>query len=177
MSFPYLSQVSGFATGLAGSTTVTAQITSGGAAPATASGATVGTVFETSTPGTYICLVTYTAGNLPVGTAPVVHWSVNGALIDDPMPLPLFQATIAAVNGPVESVTNPVDFIGSHVVPIGAPAQTADGAFNAMLALAAGDQSWVGTTLTFLNTDGSPFKTWTTNTTAPTSGAPTSRTS
>jgi hypothetical protein len=81
------SQVSGFPTGLAGSTTVTAQITTG-AAPTTASNATVGAVFETSTPGTYQCLVTYTAANLSVGTIPVVHWSVNGALLDDANPIP-----------------------------------------------------------------------------------------
>jgi hypothetical protein len=82
----YLSAVSNLPSGQASSTTVTAQTTSGGA-PATDSGATVGAVHETNTPGTYVCLVTYPAADLPTGTLPWVHWSVNGVMIDDPAPL------------------------------------------------------------------------------------------
>jgi hypothetical protein len=89
MSTAYLSQVSGFPSGLAGSCTVTPQITSGGD-PTTAAGATVGAIVEKSTtPGTYLCLVTYTAGNLPLGTIPQGHWSVNGVVVDDVTMIPM----------------------------------------------------------------------------------------
>jgi hypothetical protein len=120
LSFPYLSQVSGFATGLAGSTTVTAQTTSGSAAPATAGGASVGTVYEASTAGTYICLVTYTTGNLPLGTLPIVHWSVNGTAVDDPLPISAFQPLVSS---PFKiNTAAPVDFylVSSldHVSPV-----------------------------------------------------------
>lgn len=87
MSIAYLSTVSGLPTGQASSTTVAPQSTGGSAAPAAASGATAGTAYETSTPGTYVCLVTYPAAALPPGSVPWVHWDVNGTLIDDPSPI------------------------------------------------------------------------------------------
>ena len=57
----------------------------------------MGSVVETSTPGTYVCPITYTIANLPLGTQPWVHWSVNGAPIDDPSPINL--------NGPLDIIT------------------------------------------------------------------------
>jgi hypothetical protein len=103
VSFAYISSVAGFPTGQASNTTVTAQSTSG-SAPTTAAGATVGTVFETSTPGTYVCLITYTS--LASGAIPWVHWSVNGVTIDDSAPEPTFAPSFAPGPLPAGGLSN-----------------------------------------------------------------------
>ncbi len=87
----YLSSVSGFPAGLAtGAFTILPQITSGTGAPVGDGSATVGTVYETSTPGTYLCLITYPTVDVTLPVLPWVHWSVSGAAIDDPFPIPMF---------------------------------------------------------------------------------------
>jgi hypothetical protein len=121
MSLQFLSTVSRFPSGLAGSTTVTPQTTNGAAAPATDALATVGIVAETLTPGTYTCLVTYPNADVALPYTPWVHWNVNGSLIDDYAPLPLFVDPLLT-QGPFKSgQSSQIDFylVASidHVTP------------------------------------------------------------
>jgi hypothetical protein len=93
MAFSFLSKVSGLSTGYASTASVSPQYTTGAAAPVVDSNASLGTVYETSTPGTYICEVTYSEVILPPGTSgvlPIVHWSVHGTAVDDFAPIALF---------------------------------------------------------------------------------------
>ncbi len=121
MSLQFLSSVSRFPTGLAGSTTVTPQTTNGIGPPTNDAGATVGTVSETATPGTYTCLVTYPNADVGLPYSPWVHWNVNGSLIDDNAPLPLFADTVFTT-GPFKSgQASQIDFYlvssTDHVTP------------------------------------------------------------
>ncbi len=91
MPLQYLSTVSNFPAGLAtGAFTILPQVTSGTGPPIGDISATVGTVYETSTPGTYLCLITYPTLDVALPILPWIHWSVSGAAIDDRTPIPMF---------------------------------------------------------------------------------------
>ena len=55
--------------------------------------------------------MTYPAADLPLGTLPWVHWSVNSVAIDDPQPIP--------VNGALEIPTDGALFIRQLLALIG----------------------------------------------------------
>ncbi len=99
MALQFLSTVSRFPAGLAGSTTVTPQITNGVGPPTNDGSAVVGSVSETNTPGTYTCLLTYPNADVALPYVPWAHWNVNGSLIDDYAPLALYPDTVF-IQGP-----------------------------------------------------------------------------
>jgi hypothetical protein len=88
------------------------------------------------------------------------------------------DAVLAEPSYPLVTDSSGHAFIaGAQEIPTSARGtMTTAGCLNAAMAQAGGAWTWVGTQLTLLNTDGSPFYVFTLNATAPASGAPTSRT-
>jgi hypothetical protein len=82
----YDSAVAFGTTGLAGSVTITPKVFNG-TAFSTPAGTIIGSVVESAQPGTYFCRVSYPTSVLTAGGAPVVEWSIAGALVTDPTPV------------------------------------------------------------------------------------------
>lgn len=92
----YDSTIKGATTGQAGTATVLGRTWDGTTEATPSTAATLGTIRELDTPGTYLCRVTYASTMLPTGTVPVVKWTISSAIFTDTAPVPLVppQVTI-----------------------------------------------------------------------------------
>lgn len=85
----YDSTIKGATTGQAGTATVLGRTWDGTTEATPSTAATLGTIRELDTPGTYLCRVTYSSTMLPVGTVPIVKWTISSAIFTDTAPVPL----------------------------------------------------------------------------------------